>query len=195
MMSHSVYTIGHSNYSIEHFLHLLDLHKIEAVADVRSSPYSRHNPQYNRETLQDSLKTAGIQYVFLGKELGARSEDPTCYVENQVQYDRLAQTPLFQAGIDRVLKGANQYRLALMCAEKEPLQCHRTILVARELEKRGCDIQHILAEGSLESHADAMDRLVGLLRLEGNDLFTADDDRFDLAYAKQGEKIAYVREE
>ena len=192
-MTLTVYTIGHSNHPVEHFLHLLGQHGIEAVADVRSSPYSRFNPQYNRENLQGSLQAAGIRYVFLGRELGARSEDPSCYRDNQVQYDRLARTGLFRSGIRRVLEGADQYRIALMCAEKEPLQCHRTILVTRELEKQGMAIRHILADGSLEPHADAMERLIRELGLGSDDLFTTDEERWDLAYAKQAQRIAWQR--
>jgi uncharacterized protein (DUF488 family) len=192
-MKNSVFTIGHTNHPIEHFLHLLELHKIEAVADVRSSPFSRFNSQYNRENLQVSLKAAGIRYVFLGKELGARSDDQSCYLDNKVRYDRLAKTALFHSGIDRVMEGADTYRMALMCAEKEPLDCHRTILVARELDKRRIKIQHILADGSLEKHSDCINRLISQLGLSDKDMFASGNESQDLAYAKQAEKIAYER--
>jgi len=188
-MSRAIFTIGHSNHSIEHFLNLLNRHGIEAVADVRSSPYSRFNPQYNRENLRESLEAAGIRYVFLGKELGARSEDPSCYRDNRVQYDLLAKTPLFQSGIERVLEGADKYRIALMCAETEPLACHRTILVARELEKQDVEIRHTMADGSLETHADAMERLIRDLGLAGDDLFITGEECWDLAYERQAERI------
>ena len=131
---HTVFTVGHSTHALDDFLALLLRHGITAIADVRSSPYSRMNPQFNRETLHAALKGAGIAYVFLGAELGARSRDPDCYEDGKVQYDRLARTAAFQRGLARVQQGAAQYRLALMCAEKEPLDCHRTILVARHLE-------------------------------------------------------------
>ncbi len=116
-----IFTIGHSTHSAEVFLALLRQHGVEAVADVRSSPFSRFNPQFNREPLEQFLKANGIWYVFLGKELGARSEDRSCYLDGRVQYGRLAQTALFQSGLDRVQQGAARYRVALMCAEKEPL--------------------------------------------------------------------------
>jgi hypothetical protein len=110
-----IFTIGHSTHSAEEFVALLRQHQVEAVADVRSSPFSRFNPQFNREPLEQFLKVNGIRYVFLGKELGARSEDRSCYLDGRVQYGRLAQTPLFQSGLDRVLQGAAKYRVALMC--------------------------------------------------------------------------------
>jgi uncharacterized protein (DUF488 family) len=192
-VTNPVFTIGHSNHPFDKFLALLKQHNIVAVADVRSAPYSRRNPQYNRNKLQASLNEAGIQYVFLGKELGARSEDPDCYVDDRVQYDRLAQTGLFRSGIERLLEGRKTLRIALMCAEKEPLNCHRTILVARALERRGVQIRHILPDGALEAHADTMSRLIAGLGLAEDDLFLDRDALTQTAYARQAEKIAYRR--
>lgn len=191
-MDCDIYTIGHSNHAIEKFLELLQRHQVEAVADVRSNPYSRWNPQYNRENLQSSLKAVGIHYVFLGRELGVRSENPDCYVEGRLQYDLLAKTDLFQAGIARLKEGASKYRVALMCAEREPLECHRTILVARELETRGFNILHILANGDLETHGSAKDRLVKTLELV-EDLFLDEKALQDLAFQRQAEKMTYVK--
>jgi uncharacterized protein (DUF488 family) len=123
-----LYTIGHSTHSLEKFIALLKQQGITALCDVRSKPYSCMNPQFNRENLKRSLRENGIAYIFLGKELGARSEDPSYYVCGKVQYDRLARSALFQKGIIRVRSGMRDFRLALMCAEKDPLECHRTIL-------------------------------------------------------------------
>lgn len=194
-MSSEVFTIGHSTHSIEKFIALLSAHGIQVVADVRSSPFSKFNPQFNRENLQNSLKASGIRYVFLGKELGARSEDPACYVADKVQYDRLAKTPLFQSGLDRVIEGMNNYRIALMCAEKDPLDCHRTILVARELLKRGAAITHILEDGALESHTESISRLVTSLGMSMDDLFISRDEIIEHAYSRQANKIAYDQSE
>src|SRR2546430_918595 len=112
-MPDDVFTIGHSTHASDKFIELLRTHRIEVLADVRSHPYSRFNPQFNRESLQSDLKSTGLKYVFLGRELGARSDDRTCYVEGAVQYDRLAATSLFQEGLDRVLEGVRTYRIAL----------------------------------------------------------------------------------
>jgi len=136
-MQEIIFTIGHSTHPAERFIALLKQHDITALADVRSKPYSRMNPQFNREDLKKALSESGIAYVFLGKELGARTEDRSCYHEGKVQYGRLAQTELFRHGLDRVQEGAKKYRIALMCAEKDPLVCHHTILVARHLETLG----------------------------------------------------------
>lgn len=190
-MDKTIYTIGHSTHPIEHFIGLLHRHHINAVADVRSRPYSRMNPQYNREALKESLSQENIKYVFLGKELGARSEDKNCYHHGQVQYDRLAQTALYKQGIDRVIEGANKLQIALMCAEKEPLDCHRTILVARSLFERGVLVRHILASGEIENHQETLDRLIARLRVPGEDMFRLHDSVIADAYAQQGSVIAY----
>lgn len=187
-----VLTIGHSTHTAEAFIALLLRHGVGAVADVRSSPFSRFNPQFNREALENSLKENGIRYVFLGRELGARSEDRSCYVEGRVQYGRLAKTPLFQSGLDRVLQGATRYRIVLMCAEKEPLECHRTLLVAKALAERGVQVIHILGNGNLETHDAAMNRLLELTGVPKTDLFRTNDQLLAEALARQEENIAYV---
>lgn len=193
-MQQTVFTIGHSTHTSQHFISLLQSHRITAICDVRSKPYSRTNPQFNREDLKATLRAYGIAYVFLGKELGARSDDPACYEHGQVQYDRLAQTDLFRRGLDRVQEGINKYRIALMCAEKEPLECHRTILVARHLQALGFKIQHIHASGALESHQEALDRLINTIKLPDHDMFRTHLDVIEDAYRIQGERIAYSRD-
>jgi uncharacterized protein (DUF488 family) len=192
-MINQIFTVGHSTHSIEKFIQLLKQHKITAIADVRSAPYSRHLSHFNRELLQNSLKENGIQYVFLGRELGARSEDECCYVDEKVSYSLLAKTKLFQTGIDRVIDGSQLFNIALMCAEKDPLDCHRTILVAKNLIDRGCQVVHVLASGSLESHSKSMERLLTQLDLSGDDLFRSLELTYEAAYEIQGEKIAYDR--
>lgn len=192
-MQGEVFTVGHSNQTAERFVQLLHRHGITAIADVRSTPYSRHNQQFNREELKATLKAEGIRYVFLGKELGARSDDDCCYVDDKVQYELLARTELFQSGVSRVIEGAISLRIALLCAEKDPLDCHRTILVARELVNRGCTVTHILSNGALETHADAISRLVQRLGFGEEDMFRSNTLAVEQAYQMQGHMIAYDR--
>ncbi len=191
MSDELVFTVGHSTHSLEHFVELLQSVPITAIADVRSSPYSRFNPQFNRETLEKALKERGIAYVFLGRELGARSDDPSCYENGRVQYNRLAKTELFRQGLERVLKGAQSYQLGLMCAEKEPLECHRTLLVSRSLASQGVSVGHILADGRIELHHAAMVRLIGVVGLPKTDLFRTNEELIEAACALQEERIAY----
>jgi uncharacterized protein (DUF488 family) len=192
-MQDTVFTIGHSTHPQERFIALLRQHGITALCDVRSRPYSRMNPHFNREELERTLRARGIAYRFLGKELGARGDDSSCYEGGQVRYARLAQTELFRQGLKRLLsemKGDSQ--ISLMCAEKEPLECHRTILVARHLAALGVPIEHIHANGELESHNVALGRLMRLLNLPEEDLFHSREEFLDEAYRRQEERIAYV---
>ena len=194
-MENTIYTIGHSNHPSERFLQLLDLHAITAVADVRSTPYSRFNRHFDRESLTTFLASHSIRYVFLGDHLGARTDDPHCYIQGKVSYDRLAQTPLFQRALARLQKGSSTQRIALMCAEKEPLDCHRSILVARHLDQRGTSIQHILEDGRLESQSQLLSRLAHKLNLRQDlHLFRTPEDQVTDAYTLQEARIAYQLE-
>ncbi|MCC5829187.1 MAG: DUF488 domain-containing protein [Phycisphaeraceae bacterium] len=174
------------------FLGLLKQHKVTAIVDVRSQPFSRL-PEYNRDALAAGLKRVGIEYVPLGRELGARRDEPECYVDGRADYERIAQLSRFREGIERLLKGVERFAIALMCAEKEPLDCHRTVLVCRRLRPYGLHIRHILADGTLEEHADAEKRLVKMMDI-APDLFQPDVTEADLierAYEERGKQIAF----
>jgi len=174
---------------------LLQQHSITAVADVRSQPYSRFNPQFNREVLADSLKRAGLEYVFLGQELGARPDDPACYRDGRAQYSLIAKAEIFQRGIGRLLSGAERFSLAILCAEKEPLVCHRGILISRHLHENGIVVRHILEDGSVEDHQSVVERLLIMHGLRDEHLFHSREERIALAYEKQAGDIQYAREE
>lgn len=190
-MAFDLYTVGHSTHTAGHLLELLNRHGITAVADVRSHPYSRYNPQFKKRVISRSLDEAGVAYVFLGKELGARSRNPDCYRDGKVRYDRLASEPLFQRGVDRLMAGMSRYRIALMCAEQDPVTCHRMILVCRQLRAAVDSIAHILADGSLEPNEESERRL---MRLHGlaPDMLQDEKDCIEQAYDRQADKIAYV---
>jgi uncharacterized protein (DUF488 family) len=190
-MQNAIFTIGHSTHSQERLVSLLRMHCVTAVSDVRSRPYSRTNPQFNREDLKLLLRNHGIFYVFLGRELGARSDDPSCYENGRVQFGRLAKTKLFQSGVERIMTGVRKHRIALMCAEKEPLDCHRTILVARSLVAAGAEVKHIHADGHLESQGEGLQRLMRLLGMHEPHMFLSQSDLEEGAYEKQEERIAY----
>jgi uncharacterized protein (DUF488 family) len=190
-MNNTIYTIGHSNHPIDKFLSLLRGSSITAVADVRSQPYSRHYPQYSQKELKNTLQKAGIAYVFLGKELGARSENPACYRQGKVSYELLAKEPLFSEGLNRLSKGMEKLRIAIMCSEKDPLNCHRAILVARSLHENGTVVKHILADGRLEPHAELESRMLKTLKMAELELFRTHEEILSEAYERHGEDIAY----
>ena len=192
-MTQFLYTIGHSIHSLSQFLDLLKRHQITAVCDVRSTPFSRLHPHFNRESLRNELKRSNIAYVFLGKELGGRSSDASCYdADGRVRYDRIAESEGFRQGLVRIFEGTKTHRIALMCAEKDPLSCHRTILVCRHLRnQQDLSILHILDDGQTEPHEDSERRLLRLARMDQGDLFKSLQEQLEEAYDHQGRRIAY----
>jgi len=193
-MSGTLFTIGYSGRTIDDFIALLVHHKITALCDVRSMPYSGRHPQFNRESLKRALKAHNIDYVFLGEELGARPKDPSCYVAGKAIYQKIAASPLFKNGLERIESGVQKgYVLALMCAERDPMTCHRAILICRNLRGRQISIWHIIDHESTESQTDLEKRLVVQMKLEP-DLFKDTDANavIERAYDIQGDRIAYV---
>ena len=193
-MSKTLFTIAYSGRSIDDFIALLEEHKITALCDVRSVPYSSRNPQFNREPLKKVLKSHNIEYVFLGEEMGARPKDPACYVGGKAIYQKIAESTLFKNGLERIRLGMQKdYVLVLMCAEKDPMACHRSILICRNLRDRLIDIRHIIDRDTTETQVDLENRLVAQLRLYP-DLFNDTDPNalIERAYEIQGDRIAYV---
>lgn len=146
----TIWTVGHSNHELATFVDLLVTHEIEAVADVRSAPYSRFAPHFDKAPLERAVREAGIEYVFLGQELGGRPPEDEFYdAEGHVRYDLVAGSPRFLSGIDRLLDGGGRYRIAMMCSEEDPHDCHRRLLVARVLCDRGVEVRHIRGDGAV----------------------------------------------
>jgi uncharacterized protein (DUF488 family) len=165
---------------------------VTAVADVRSQPTS-WLAHFDRAPLTDALRRAGIDYVFLGDELGARRVEPECYDGDRADYEAIVRLPLFQRGLTRVRQGMEKHRVCLLCAEKEPLDCHRTILVCRHLRGGSVRIQHVLADGTLEDHAVTELRLLKLTGVQPT-LFEPASSTAELierAYEVRGREIAY----
>lgn len=187
----TLFTIGYAPHSPEEFVALLKSNRIDVVADVRSSPYSQFKPEFNRESLATLLKSSNIGYVFLGEQLGARIRDTGCYRNGRVVFDLAAKTELFREGLQRVRNGLGKYRIALMCAEKDPLTCHRSILVSKNAVAEGIEVTHILADGTLEEHHESEKRLLKLHKLHHPALFETAKQLLERAYSRQEEKVAY----
>lgn len=146
-----IWTIGHSNHTLDRFVGLLKDEGIEFVVDVRSYPYSRVAPQFNREELYAALVRAGLRYLFLGDELGGRpSRDEDYDEQGRALYGRMAQTPQFQAAVERLLSGCRDHRIALLCSEGQPHECHRRLLVGKVLTEREVQLRHILPTGAVQ---------------------------------------------
>ncbi|MBL7147173.1 MAG: DUF488 domain-containing protein [Phycisphaerae bacterium] len=192
-----LFTIGHSNHSLDFFLELLVAHRLSTIADVRSSPYSKYSPHFNKDVLDSVLRNANIDYIFLGRELGAQRSEDDCYIDGQAKYERIAHLPTFRHGLERVLQEVERNRVALLCAESDPIACHRTILICRELKKICPDLEitHILGDGTEERQESSEKRLINLHKLQP-ELFgdlTSTSGLIEKAYDLQAEKIAYKK--
>jgi uncharacterized protein (DUF488 family) len=180
-------TIGHSNHPIQRFVDLLTAGGVKLLVDVRSLPWSRRFPQFGKERLTQSLADAGIAYVH-ESALGGKPEGRG-KPEGGASYDALAARPEFNAALARLIDRAQDTTVCLMCAEKEPLDCHRTVLVSRRLAERGVAIEHLLADGATRPHSDVEEAL--LAKSAGPDLF--EDRAARLARAYQARERAMKR--
>ncbi len=188
-----ILTIGHSKHTLPRFIALLQGAHVTAVADVRSAPVSRFSPHFNKDRLAASLAQFGMAYVFLGKELGGRPELPDLFTGGVADYEKMAALPSFRSGLERLIAGAEGHRIAVMCAEADPLDCHRCLLVGRALAGEGVELGHILASGEVVSQAEIEDRLLDLAGLADGDLLAASrDERLAAAYRARAGKAAYA---
>ena len=183
-------TIGHSNQPIDRFLALLRDAGVTALADVRSTPASRRFPWFSARPLRSRLEAEGVAYLAMGDVLGGRPRDPSLFRDGVADYEAMAATPEFRAGIDRMVVTMRQHRVCLMCAERDPLDCHRCLLVAPALAAGGLAVGHVLGDGSMISHRTIED---GLLSGEASDdLFAGDRTaRLAHAYRRRAYKVAF----
>jgi uncharacterized protein (DUF488 family) len=191
MPDFDLFTIGHSNIPAERFTAMLRGAGVETVADVRSVPASRFCPWFSAKNLAPLLAGADMNYLLFGDVLGGRPRDPSLYCDGVADYEAMAQRPSFQAGLDRLLTHAGRRCLCLTCSERDPLDCHRCLLVARALAARGMTVGHILYNGEIEPHAATERRL---LKGAGgdSDLFaTGQDERLAAAYRLRARAVAY----
>lgn len=152
-------TIGHSNHAVERLIGLLRQHGVQTLVDVRSQPYSRFAHQFNRELLQSDVTKAGLRYLFMGEELGGRLLGKIASLQERLEaYEQVSALPVFQHGIERLLAGSRDHRIALLCAEEDPTECHRRVWVARALREHGAEVAHIRGDGRLDRD-DALKRL------------------------------------
>ena len=186
-----VLTIGHSTLPYERFLALLRQTSVTAIADVRSAPFSRHFPHFNRDNLRNELRLADIAYVFLGEELGGRPKGERFFCNGVADYEKMAETNTFARGLERVIDGAKKYRIAMMCSEHDPLDCHRCLLVGRALQEQGVTVRHILGSGEIVDHGQVEDKLMEMSGKSDIDLFEPPAKRLAAAYRDRAMKVAF----
>ncbi len=189
-----IFTIGYSGTEIDGFLEKLATNKIDVVCDVRSTPYSIYKPDFSRREFRKYLNSASIKYAFFGEQLGARPKDRSVYVRGQAKYEKIAETAYFTKGLERLREGSKKLNLALVCSEKDPIDCHRACLVCYNLEDMRERIFHIHTNGELEKQDQFEKRLVDLHKLTPSPLFQRSGDwetAVSEAYKKQASCIAY----
>ena len=188
-----IFTVGHSNYEADRFIKILHSHSIKMLIDVRSAPYSKYCTQFNKDLIEQILINNGIKYLFLGNELGARPKDESCYVSGKVSFGKLRDSELFKQGILRILELTSKYSIAIMCSEKEPINCHRAILISRVLEQQGYIVKHILDENELLDHKELEAQLLKKFKIEKTLFDTESSGQLNLqeAYQQQEKMISY----
>ena len=186
-----LFSIGHSNHPVDRFIDLLRAAGVTMIADVRSVPASRRYPWFSAKRLGERLAHDGIVYEPMGEALGGRPRDPSLYHDGVADYAAMAATPTFHAGLERVIAATRDHRVCLMCSEREPLDCHRCLLIAPQLSERGLNIGHILADGTVEPHAATEERLLALAG-KGPDLFGGDrSERLRAAFRRRAGSAAF----
>lgn len=187
-----ILTVGHSNLPCEQFIRVIQAAGVTAVADVRSAPYSHYSPHFNREALRDRLRGSDISYVFLGHELGGRPRDGALFHQGAADYERMVAAPPFIAGLDRIIEGCARFRIALMCSEHDPLDCHRCLLIGRALAGRQVTVTHIVSDGLQISQKQVEDTLLALSGRDAEDLFASYEERLAAAYRDRARKVAFA---
>lgn len=191
-MPNEILSLGHSSLAFPRFLGLLKSAQVTAVADVRSSPYSGRFPWFSQREMKGALKEAGVAYAFLGKELGGRPASPELYRGSVADYDAMARTSLFHSGLERLLQGSQTHRIAMVCSERDPLHCHRCLLVGRQLAQRHVQVTHLNFEGGSETQSQVEDRLLREEKLFADDLLKSHAERLAEAYLKRSRQVAYA---
>ena len=192
----TIYTIGHSNREAEEFIQILCHYRIKLVVDVRSQPFSKYCPQFNKDIIQQTLIHSGIEYLFLGKELGARPEYKDYYVNNKVSFNKLRSSESFKKGIFRLFDEAKNKNIVIMCSEKEPINCHRSILISKVLEEEGAEVKHIINKAEILNRFSFEEKLLEKFKIQKT-LFDTESTRktnIEDAYKKQEQIISYQEE-
>lgn len=159
MTESAIFTIGYGARTFEELVNVLQAHQIDYLIDVRSRPYSRYKPEFSKQALERALGEVGIRYVFMGESLGGQPEDPDCYVDGKVIYERCQDKPFYRVGIQRLHQAwTQQLSVVLMCSEGKPEMCHRSGLIGRTLTAEGIPVLHIDETGQVITQAEVVDR-------------------------------------
>lgn len=190
-MSDIICSLGHSNLSYEKFAQLLAHADVTAVADVRSAPFSKYAPWFNQKELKTSLGESGLSYAFMGDQLGGRPNSPDLFQNGVADYPAMARVSAFKDGLNRLMHGLKRHRIAVVCSERDPLHCHRCLLIGRELTAQGIEMHHIHSDGKRETQREAELRLLQEENLAEDDLLWPLPERLSEAYSRRNKQVAY----
>jgi len=196
-----IFTIGHSNYNVEKLIDMLRYYNINCVVDIRGTPYSKYNIRYNKETIRDTLIKEGFVYIYMAKEFAAKRENKVSYnKERYSDFEKVIYEEDFKKGINRLRVGCEKgYRIALLGAMQDPIRCHRSILVGRELVKHGFIVKHILDDYSI-AYQDDIEKSILEKYFEDRNQITIDsllgtdkseDEMIKDAYRMANKEIGY----
>lgn len=196
-----IFTIGHSNHTVDIFISLLRMNRINCIVDVRSTPYSKFTPQFNKEDLKKVLNLNGIVYIHMGEEFGARRDNMELYTKDGcLDFEKTRKDGVFLNGVDRVTQGYNKgFKIALMCTEKDPFDCHRCIMVGKGLKDHGFEVKHILPNNSIINQNQIEQRLLNTYYKERNQITfetlmsnePTEQEMIEAAYRKRNKEIGY----
>jgi len=192
----TIFTIGHSQHPMKHFIELLNMHNINYVIDVRSTPYSKYAQEYDRENIKNILKQNNIEYCFMGKSFGARQDDRTLYTTSgYLDFEKVAMADKFNVALSSVKRGMENNNIALMCLEKAPIDCHRAILVGNAFYRANCNVEHILEDGILKNHDQLNLELLDLYFPDRNQISffgnKSEDEYLKDAYKLRNKEVGY----
>ena len=193
MPNQKVFTIGHSTHHIDYFIELLKTHEVDCIIDVRSQPYSRIAPQFNKEILISDLKDRKILYAHFEKEFGARHTSPALLdADKKVDFDKVRASAEFHQGVERIKKALDlEYTIALMCSEAEPFDCHRFSMVSYQLIRENVEVCHILKDGNLKENSELEKELINKYIKKLDPLFDTEEQQIEKAYRLRGKDIAF----
>ncbi len=193
MSLYNLYTIGYSGFDIDNFLLALKKYSIGALVDVRTSPHSAYYTIYDRENIKNILNRENIFYLFLGKELGARPEDGALYTRHIADFKKISNSESFIEACKRIRQGIEMFPICMMCAEKDPINCHRTVLVANAFRNRYPEVSifHIHSDLKIERQDRIDRRIMALYNLEQEHLFKDYETRKIEAYSLREKDIAF----
>jgi uncharacterized protein (DUF488 family) len=190
-MGSEIFSLGHSNLPFERFARLLMDKNVSAVADVRSSPFSRHAPWFSQREFKSGLRIHRIAYSFFGDELGGRPKASELFRGGIADYEEMAKTDAFRHGIARLLEGSERHRIAMICSERDPLHCHRCLLVGRQLKVQGIVTSHLHSDGKEETQDEVEERLLREENLALEDMLRPRAERLGEAYLRRNKKAAF----